>query len=397
MITFHNIRKIVCLGLLFTFHFSLFTMATAQTLPLSPTATASVLTCSAGEEFYTSFGHSALRIQDTALGIDWVYNYGTFDFDTPHFYWKFTKGDLNYCLSRSSFYHFIAVYDSERRGVYEQRLWLTPQEVSNLYVLLETNYLPEYRYYRYDLLVDNCATRVRDMVTAAVGSDRIVYPTSQSLHTSRHYLHQAMRDSLEWWAVGVDLLLGLRTDRRCTPDEAMFYPINIMDLYSSALRCNESGDLPLVYPVTTLLPTQPRPMQRSFPPLIVFALIFVVVALLSWKHLWPKWADRVLFTVAGLVGIFLIFMWTGTVHYCTKWNLNILWASPFFLLIAIRMAKSPRWFLWLQMGMLAVSLIIAVIGWPQRFNIAFIPLILLLALRLFFAIPRRPQQQRQLR
>ena len=371
--------------------------ASAQTLPLSPTATASVLTCGPGEDFYTSFGHSALRIQDTALGIDYVYNYGTFDFDTPHFYWQFTKGSLDYCLSRTSYFMFRSVYDREGRSVYEQRLWLTPQEVSNLYVLLETNYLPEYRYYRYDILLDNCATRVRDMVTAAVGSDRIVYSSEEGLHTYRQYLHEAMRDSLEWWALGVDMLLGAVADHRCTAEESMFYPNSMMDLYSSALRCNESGDLPLVYPATTLLAAQPRSLHRSVPPLAVFGLIFVVVALLTWKRLWPQWADRVLFTIAGLAGIFLIFMWTGTSHYCTKWNLNVLWASPFFLLIAIRMAKSPRWFLWLQMGMLAITLLIAAIGWPQHYNIAVIPLILTLALRLALLVPRTPQRQQRLR
>ncbi|MBL7773061.1 MAG: DUF4105 domain-containing protein, partial [Chitinophagaceae bacterium] len=37
----------------------------------------SILTCSAGEELYSTYGHSAVRVQDSARGTDKVYNYGT--------------------------------------------------------------------------------------------------------------------------------------------------------------------------------------------------------------------------------------------------------------------------------------------------------------------------------
>ena len=148
-------------------------------MPLSETATASVLTCGPGDDFYTTFGHSAIRICDTAQGLDLVYNYGTFDFNTPHFYWKFMRGQLNYMLGRSSFEAFMEEYIYYGRAVWEQRLNFTPREVNNLYLLLEQNYLPEYRHYRYDFFRDNCATRVRDMV------DLAWMRLATSLHTDR--------------------------------------------------------------------------------------------------------------------------------------------------------------------------------------------------------------------
>src|SRR5689334_4761343 len=46
----------------------------------------SLLTCSPGEELYSTFGHSALRVKDSATKTDIIYNYGTFDFDDPDFY-----------------------------------------------------------------------------------------------------------------------------------------------------------------------------------------------------------------------------------------------------------------------------------------------------------------------
>ena len=85
-----------------------------------------------------------------------------------------------------------------------------------------------------------------------------------------------------------------------------------------------------------------------------------------------------MFVLAGVVGLFLLFMWFGTDHYCTEWNLNILWASPLLLLIAIRMERSPKWALWLQEAcFLAATVWVLWCGLSP----ALLPLILTLALR----------------
>ncbi|MFN5761517.1 MAG: DUF4105 domain-containing protein, partial [Sphingobacteriales bacterium] len=67
----------------------------------------SLLTCSPGNELYSIFGHSALRIHDQSTGTDIVYNYGTFDFNDPDFYTKFVKGKLLYFLSQNNYADFI--------------------------------------------------------------------------------------------------------------------------------------------------------------------------------------------------------------------------------------------------------------------------------------------------
>src|SRR6266404_4262064 len=66
---------------------------------LSNNATASLITYTPGEELHQAFGHSAIRIKDDSLEMDRLYNYGTFDFETPDFYFKFAHGDLLYRLS----------------------------------------------------------------------------------------------------------------------------------------------------------------------------------------------------------------------------------------------------------------------------------------------------------
>ena len=44
----------------------------------------SLLTCAPGEEIYSLFGHTAIRYEEPARGIDRVYNYGLFSFNTPN-------------------------------------------------------------------------------------------------------------------------------------------------------------------------------------------------------------------------------------------------------------------------------------------------------------------------
>nr|WP_315821109.1 DUF4105 domain-containing protein [Paraflavitalea speifideiaquila] len=76
----------------------------------------SLLTCSAGEELYSAFGHTALRVTDAITGMDIVFNYGTFDDSDPNFYLKFTKGLMNYALSAYPFNDFVYEYQAQKRG-----------------------------------------------------------------------------------------------------------------------------------------------------------------------------------------------------------------------------------------------------------------------------------------
>ena len=114
----------------------------AQTPNLSERSQISLLTCAAGDELYYSFGHSAIRVQDPELGIDVVYNYGTFDFDRPNFYLNFVKGKLIYSLSRRTFDVFLYEYELEKRWVREQILDLTLEERTDSSPFLKTTICP---------------------------------------------------------------------------------------------------------------------------------------------------------------------------------------------------------------------------------------------------------------
>ena len=132
-----------------------FTSSNAQTIPVDNT-TISILTCGTGDQVYAIFGHSAIRVQDPTKNIDWVFNYGTFDFDTPNFIPKFLRGKLLYQVKGSSYDRFLAEYQFYQRDVREQVLNLSLSEKEEIVEALKQIIKPENRDYLYDFFFDNC-------------------------------------------------------------------------------------------------------------------------------------------------------------------------------------------------------------------------------------------------
>ncbi|MGH2645926.1 MAG: DUF4105 domain-containing protein, partial [Ginsengibacter sp.] len=124
---------IIFLSLLLFFSYKSFSQADSCHLRVS------LLTATPGEELYSTFGHSAVRITDSVSNSDVVYNYGTFNFDEPGFYMKFIRGKLTFYLSIDDFDSFENDYQQENRGVTEQVLNLTCGEKYKMLMLLQAN------------------------------------------------------------------------------------------------------------------------------------------------------------------------------------------------------------------------------------------------------------------
>ena len=369
----------------------LFSVPTKAEGLLHENAFVSLLTCGAGSEVESYFGHTAIRVCDTSQGIDLVYNYGTYDFDQPHFYWTFARGNLNYCLSRTTYWAFLQTYTYEQRAVYEQRLNLTQQQRDNMFVLLENNYHPDYRYYRYDFFRDNCATRPRDILESALGHRSLHYAEPLSPTSYRDVLYASTEEHL-WWRLAFDIVLGIPTDHRCDGRELMFAPLLLMQQVATETTGNGQ---PLAAERQQILPEHPATDGWQASPLVLaWCLMLVVLALtmLSFRYGWTlRWLDIILYGAAFLVALLLLFLWLGTNHRYTDWNLNLLWASPLWLYFLIRGAKSRPWLIVVQLALLLLALLTALVGWPQHLNSAVIPITLVFFIRLI-ALSRQKQQ-----
>ncbi|MDR0660159.1 MAG: DUF4105 domain-containing protein [Prevotellaceae bacterium] len=365
--------------------FSLTISSTGIAQTLSPSAKISLLTCGSGEELYSTFGHSAIRVCDTTQTLDAIFNYGTFSFSDPNFYMNFVRGKLNYMLGIQTFEYFMAEYKMDDRRVYEQTLNLTTEQRQALFNFLLRNSLPDNRFYLYDFLFDNCSTRIRDVLNK-VFPGQIIFPDRYAdivdEPTFRDLLHSHLNDS-PWTKLGIDMLLGKRVDRIATANEYMFLPDYLLAAFEKA-TINEQ---PLVSEFDFLY--QSSNAFASKKPLIVpmpafrILLVLVVAAYIMKAPL--KWFDFTIFFIVGLLGFLLLFMWFGTDHYVTKYNFNLLWAIPIHAVAAFFLFKKqrPQWMLWYFAANALICILLLVFrnSLPQRLNDALVPIVCILGFR----------------
>ncbi|HHB77657.1 MAG TPA: DUF4105 domain-containing protein [Saprospiraceae bacterium] len=302
--------------------------------------TISLLTCSPGSELYSTYGHSAILVEDNGLHRKTVYNYGTFDFNTPHFAIKFIKGNLLYMLSPERYNDFIYEYQYQGRGIIAQELEINPAQKRKVVAFLANNLKPENRTYLYDFFFDNCSTRIRDLFEKELG---IQYPGYTPKSSFRTLLKPYLSDT-PWYHFGTDLILGRPTDDIADFRNEMFLP----DYLSKNLaQATIDGHL-LLKPAQTLLPrtytTEPSPVNT---PLFTMIGILLLSLLVSFKGglTGRKIFDTILFGAAALSGLLFTFMWTSTQHEVCYENYNLLWANPlfFFLPIFALRKKETTW------------------------------------------------------
>ena len=168
----------------------------------------SILTCDPGTEIYSLFGHSALRIKNSKNNLDFVVNWGLFEFSENQFQfgYDFAKGRLNYYMGLQSMSNFIMEYASSKRGVREQVLNLNNDEKLKLLSLIEENYRPENRSYRYEFFYDNCSSRIRDLLIKVYGDKLKFHNSKANKFTFREIIHEYLKYH-PWLELGIDLVL----------------------------------------------------------------------------------------------------------------------------------------------------------------------------------------------
>ena len=366
---------------------------------LSDQAEISVLTLGPSqEEVFTAFGHSAFRVYDPVNRIDAAYNYGVFDFDQPNFYLNFAMGNNLYMLGVMSYPHFEYAYISENRYIHEQVLNLRPAQKQRLFDFLQWNALPENRRYLYDYFYDNCATKIPE-VTLKVFGDSVVFDGSYITtdYTFRE-LTDLYLDQQPWGDLGIDVGLGLPTDKQATPYEYMFLPDYVESGFAHATILQDGKHEPLVKHTNYIYESRPEKVPVNFfQPLVLFMIFLVVTTYVSYQDIKRRKIsmafDAVLFGALGFLGICLLLLWTATSHQAAAKNFNLFWALPTHALAVIAFFQQPRW---LKVYFLAVAVltVLLLITWPllpQKLNYSLLPFVMAIALRAFtqFFVRRR--------
>jgi len=369
----------------------------AQSPPLSDKAEISIITMGPSqEELYSAFGHSGIRVYDSATHIDAFFNYGVFDFNQPNFYLNFTRGNLNYMVDAYSYSDYLSYYIEHHRFVHEQVLNLSSSQKKQLFDFLWWNIQPQNKYYLYDYFYNNCATKIRDVLKAALKKE-VSFDSSfiKTHYTIRDltdlYLHQQ-----PWGDLGIDICLGLPMDKKAQPFEYMFLPDYIESSFDHAT--NKSLGQALIK--EKIIAYEPEPQKTPFHwyhPWIVFGIFLVFTSCRTWRD-WQrkklsKWFDVTLFFVLGLLGILLLLLWTMTDHKAAANNFNLLWALPTHVIVAIALLfkQKPTW---IRIYFLATTILTALLlgVWyflPQSLNVFLMPLVGVILLRALVNCSRR--------
>jgi hypothetical protein len=257
-----------------------------------------------GTRIWERFGHNAIRIVDATNGTDSVYN--------NTLYWM--QGDD---MPRT-----LAVYQYTNRSVWVQELDLTPAQRLAVRDYIVWNGRPENRYYRYDYYLDNCSTRVRDLIDRVVGGQ----------------LKQAMASRL------TNTTYRFHTERAF-----QFLPARLMDhLRDVKIRDSNGAMHPLVKDERQLFrangPPEPRqPPDEMVRNLAIGIAIAVLLGGLARRAAARKGAARVGFTTVatiwtalnGILGVLLIVGWTATRHIFMARNENLLQFDVLSLALAV--------------------------------------------------------------
>lgn len=305
----------------------------------------SLLTCGPGNESYSYYGHTAIRIHDKHDQRDVVVNYGMFSFEQEHFVWRFIFGLTDYQMGMVSFADFMKEYEKENRWVQEQLLNLTPKEKEDIVMAILENSLPENVVYRYNIFYDNCTTRARDMIVKHLKGKVKYTDIDRGEPTYRQLVHQWTAYH-PWTCFGNDLLLGVKADTKTTQEEQQFLPVNLYEDFTKAVVIGaDRKQRPLVASEMILIPEMGITPSTGITPkacLWTLALLLVVLTLVELylkKDYW--WMDAMLFLVLGLAGVILTAM-IFSQHPTVRLNLQILMLNPLALVGLVWMLSVAR-------------------------------------------------------
>lgn len=374
-------------GVILTIFSTIFTVAEARnTAPGAPDTIVELVNFYPGPDIYELEGHTVLRI--ITPDSDRAVSFGTFDFNQPNFVYRFVKGETDYWASQAPFSWFAEEYARQGRKIVAHRINLSPQQKAQLIHLADSILKPENRVYRYNYVKDNCATRPLSLIEQAAGNE--IVPGSapegvdtQTFRSIMKYYHRAY----PWYQFGIDLALGSGIDYQLNEHEKTFAPV-VLD---AQLRDATIGETHLVtdtYVIYEGLPggATEAPTPWYLTPMAVFSMLAIVILYIVYKDVRKlritRWADTLIFSAFGLVGLLLTFLIFVSVHEATSPNFLYFWLNPLCLLVPVLIwlkSKKVQTILAVYEVFNIVSIVFMCVAWPflgQSGNVAFIPLIM---------------------
>ncbi|MBO7112248.1 MAG: DUF4105 domain-containing protein [Bacteroidaceae bacterium] len=358
----------------------------------SDSINAYLLTCEPGKSIYELYGHTAIWIEDAGNGTDAVFNYGLFDFSTPHFIWRFSLGQTDYILGYTRLRSFLREYSERGSEVFAQPLNLTREESRRLYELLVENSRPENRTYRYNFLFNNCATMALDKIEECINGT-VTYKQSDPELTFRDILteHTQVRP---WSEFAVDMVIGAKGDEPVGYRQEAFAPLRLKNMAESAVITDTAGiRRPLVLPYIRLVNPDHgvdfgTPLFTPIQTMWMVLLVVLFVTLIGWYKQRQFWmVDVILMGAQGLGGIIIALLFLFSVHPTVDSNWLVAFLNPLplvFIPFFIRRSRRKKISVFMICEFAVCTAFLLIIpAIPQRIEPAMTVLIFTYALRAF--------------
>ena len=301
-----------------------------QNLPLSEKAHVSIITCGLGNETYSYFGHTAIRIADPVNNIDLVYNYGAFDFSTPNFVAKFAKGDLQYFVVVHPYNDFINEYNYEKRSVYEQELLIDKNLKQKIFDNLNSTLLSGDRYYTYKFIDKNCTSMVVDIINKSL--NKIVITKKGDTDKTYRSILFPYFDGHFYEKLGTSIIFGRKVDQLGTK---IFLPFEL----KNSLEKTTFENRPFVSKSKTILNFEKETPISWWNNVYSYIIILAFVVLINQKAI-----DKIYLFILSLMGFFFVAVGFYSFHHELAMNYNILLFSPLLLILIIfSVINNKRW------------------------------------------------------
>jgi hypothetical protein len=301
-----------------------------QDILLSKNAHISVLTCGTGNESYSLFGHTAIRVNDIDNNLDVVYNYGQFDFQTPNFVLKFTKGDLDYYIANNRYIDFISQYNYDKRDVYEQELNISLPLKQELFNNLARSLLSDERLYQYKFIDNNCTSKVVDVINKTLKAKVITKKTDTDL-TYRTILFPYF-DNHFYEKLGTSIVFGTKVDEMGTK---IFLPFELQ----KSLKLIRYQNTPLCGENKTILAFEEETPNSWWNNCYTYFFLLGFIIIIN-----KKAVDYIYLLTIALLGLLFVFLGFYSYHLELGYNYNILLFNPVLLILFYYWrTKNTKW------------------------------------------------------
>lgn len=348
-----------------------------------------LVTFSPLNDLFAWFGHSAIEVRNLSTGTAHMFNFGGFYFDSEHL--------VQFAFGKFIFWSFVGEsdqalipYEREGRHLVFQTLNLTGKQKAIIVRTLLDYQKPENRFYVYEHFLDNCSTKIRDIIDLALNGDLKRQSFQTDGLTFRDYVHRMMVQEpvLDFILM---FILNDTVDAPITRWDSMFLPDRLLAVVQNSVNpqitsANENRLVahqvernigpgkPYFGQIASPINTVWRELTTGFFLLAIIGLCAIFyLKNTPYLHIIYPGVVSAFGLVFGFLGVLLFFMMCFTEHKDTYWNENILLLNPVtFLLfptgIAALMGKLKTAFSWISIVASLTAVTAAIIKAFPGFN-----------------------------